>query len=275
MQNTNAPQGRADQMEGSNHAPMLHALDNGFMYWADFSTGRVTRRHPGVVLISRPDTPMHIKTKDCSVSGSVLAVAPRVLRQLTIDNGPYIALHVEPAHPQYRMFENISGLCGLRVFDHDQFRDFDYALELCQNPASSAHTVHDIFDGIVARLASILGPASDRDPRMEHAIEITRNQHPEDYCFDHILDSVGLSAGRFSHLFTEQIGLPLRSFMIWQKTKDALRRLGSDTSLTEIAYDSGFSDSAHFCRTFQNSLGVPPSKFRGDSCVQVKNHLAA
>lgn len=42
----------------------------------------------------------------------------------------------------------------------------------------------------------------------------------------------------------------------------ALNKLGSMDSLTNIAHDVGFSDSAHMSRSFQASCGMPPSLLR-------------
>lgn len=251
---------------------VVHSLQDGFIYSANSSSGRTTRRHPGVLLLSNPDTPLTVHTSACTVSGSVLAVAPRVMRQLTTTDAPYLAVHVEPAHKQYKIFEKIDGPCGVKALPPREFSNFDHIHESVTNTDAPSSTLHQTFADIVDQLAAILGPATARDPRMEHAINITRNQAPEDYCFQDILDHVGLSAGRFSHLFTDEVGLPLRSFLIWKKTKDALNMLLTKASLTEIAHDSGFSDSAHFCRTFQNSLGIAPSSFRGDRCIQVRKH---
>lgn len=42
----------------------------------------------------------------------------------------------------------------------------------------------------------------------------------------------------------------------------ALNKLGSMDSLTTIAHEAGFSDSAHMSRSFQASCGMPPSLLR-------------
>lgn len=66
-----------------------------------------------------------------------------------------------------------------------------------------------------------------------------------------------LSPSRFSHWFSEQMGIPLRSYKKWLRMVRGID-LATRMSLTEAALQSGFSDQAHFCRTVMNALGVNP-----------------
>jgi AraC-like DNA-binding protein len=70
---------------------------------------------------------------------------------------------------------------------------------------------------------------------------------------------VHLSPTRFSHWFVEQTGLPLRSYVKWLRLTQALQHLAKGVRLTEAAHAAGFSDSAHFSRTFRALLGIDPS----------------
>ena len=70
---------------------------------------------------------------------------------------------------------------------------------------------------------------------------------------------VHLSPTRFSHWFVEQTGLPLRSYAKWLRLTQALQHLAKGGLLTEAAHEAGFSDSAHFSRTFRALLGIDPS----------------
>lgn len=71
---------------------------------------------------------------------------------------------------------------------------------------------------------------------------------------------VFLSEDRFLHLFKEQLGLPLRQFILYQRMLFATREFLGGKSLTEAAHIAGFSDSAHFSRTFYDMNGIQPSK---------------
>ena len=70
---------------------------------------------------------------------------------------------------------------------------------------------------------------------------------------------VHVSPERFSHWFVEQTGLPLRSYAKWLRLTHAVQLLASGLSMTDAAHAVGFSDSAHFSRTFRALLGIDPS----------------
>ncbi|MEM9878571.1 MAG: AraC family transcriptional regulator [Pseudomonadota bacterium] len=247
----------------------LLAFEHGFIYRAQQATSLRTRRHPGVILLSPPGQPMRLETRDNSYVSSAIIVGPRVERSLFVKDTPFAALHVEPSHASYRMFESLDDCGGVKALGGKKHPYFDAAQSLCHGAAPDLKTAEAVFDCVIDQTQAYLGQAPKQDVRMTHILDIILGQAPEDYCFQSLLETVRLSAGRLSHLFTEEIGLSLRSFLIWRKTKEALRLLSGQDTLTTIAYASGFSDSAHFCRTFQKSLGLAPSRFRGDSCVQV------
>jgi AraC-like DNA-binding protein len=69
---------------------------------------------------------------------------------------------------------------------------------------------------------------------------------------------LGLSPSRFLHLFSSQVGVPLRRFRLWNRLRAATRAGLYGTRLTDAALDAGFSDQAHFSRTFRKMLGVSP-----------------
>jgi AraC-like DNA-binding protein len=71
---------------------------------------------------------------------------------------------------------------------------------------------------------------------------------------------IALSSSRFSHWFREQTGMPLRSYRKWLRLVLALESILSGTSPLEATYLAGFSDQAHFSRTFVAMFGVPPTE---------------
>ncbi len=72
----------------------------------------------------------------------------------------------------------------------------------------------------------------------------------------------GLSAGRLRHLFVEQTGLPLRTYLLWMRLTRGIQLLAEGQSLTHAAHRAGFADSAHFSRTFRRMFGIAPTNLR-------------
>lgn len=70
---------------------------------------------------------------------------------------------------------------------------------------------------------------------------------------------VHLSASRLTHLFTEQVGIPLRRYVLWSRLRAAIVRVQAGDDLTGAAHGAGFADSAHLTRTTREMFGLPPS----------------
>ncbi len=76
---------------------------------------------------------------------------------------------------------------------------------------------------------------------------------------------VNLSESRFLHLFKEEVGIPLRKFILWRKLKRAMTKLKETKDFSSAAHYAGFSDQAHFSRFFKESFGLNMSDLMKDS----------
>ena len=85
----------------------------------------------------------------------------------------------------------------------------------------------------------------------------------DDTSLEALARSVGLSPGRLMHVFTESVGIPLRSYLAWLRVQRSACAILAGASLTEAAHVAGFADAAHMSRTFKRRLGFRPSALRG------------
>lgn len=70
---------------------------------------------------------------------------------------------------------------------------------------------------------------------------------------------VSLSPDRLAHLFRQEIGTPIRRFVLWQKLRLAAKSACQGKPLIYAAQEGGFTDSAHFTHSFQKLFGINPS----------------
>lgn len=71
---------------------------------------------------------------------------------------------------------------------------------------------------------------------------------------------IGWSTARLTHLFTDQVGLPLRRYVLWLRLMTALRAVADGADLTAAAHAAGFADSAHLTRTCRAMFGLAPRR---------------
>ncbi|TXM93608.1 helix-turn-helix transcriptional regulator, partial [Methylobacterium sp. WL122] len=71
--------------------------------------------------------------------------------------------------------------------------------------------------------------------------------------------SVGLSASRFQHLFTDAVGVPFRRYRGWLRMRRAIGAVIDGNNFTGAAHAAGFADQAHFAHDFRRTFGAPAS----------------
>lgn len=98
------------------------------------------------------------------------------------------------------------------------------------------------------------------DERIEKAISYINLNADRVIPLKEIASHCHLSTSRFLHLFKEETGLTYRRAQLWTRLSLAIPKMAHQT-LTEIAYLTGFSDSAHLSRTFSENLGFSPREF--------------
>lgn len=77
---------------------------------------------------------------------------------------------------------------------------------------------------------------------------------------------LNISASYLSKLFVAHLHTPYSNFVLSEKNAQARRLLsGTKLSMTEIAYQSGFSSSSYFSDSFRRINGISPMQFRKKS----------
>ncbi len=73
----------------------------------------------------------------------------------------------------------------------------------------------------------------------------------------------GLSIFHFARQFKQSAGVTPHYYLIRSRIERARELLaGTDLSLSEIAFATGFSDQSHLTRHFRQMIGMTPGQFR-------------
>ena len=80
-----------------------------------------------------------------------------------------------------------------------------------------------------------------------------------------IAEEMCLSESRFQHLFKEETGISYRRMQLWKRLLASFDFIKSTKTLTQLAHQSGFSDSSHYSKTFKESFGFSPSEVFANS----------
>ena len=130
----------------------------------------------------------------------------------------------------------------------------DIDTEQQQIPAKELNSIvkeHDCFCSLAIHKG---------DDRINKALSYLLHHSERIVPIEEIANHCHLSSSRFLHLFKEQTGITYRRAQLWNKLTKSISQFGQ-MSLTEIAYQNGFSDSAHFSREFKGNFGFNPRDF--------------
>lgn len=113
-----------------------------------------------------------------------------------------------------------------------------------------------LFNRIIAGLVSKDKPGIQINEKIQRIIEKIGNLHEKKASIHELAESIGVSESRLMHLFSEEVGIPIRQYLLWYRLRDALRLITTGISFTDAAHEAGFSDSAHLSRTFKKMFGL-------------------
>jgi AraC family transcriptional regulator len=97
------------------------------------------------------------------------------------------------------------------------------------------------------------------DPRVLAAVEYIRQRVDQTVLLSEVAEVANLSPGRFRHLFVDETGMPLRTYLLWRRLLHVWTLLMQGETLSTAAHGAGFADSAHLSRTARSMFGLAPS----------------
>jgi len=234
----------------------LYVWPERFLYLGPSTTTSLHRNHAATWLVAQTGS-LRVTLGDGAVlDNEVVYIPPETEFQTAQSDSLIAALYWEPESASFRRITAQFATGTARAFPCRYTR----SSELVELYAPEA-TLHDA-DRLLASVFGLddLGAAQDaiHDTRIAKAIAFPRAS-PHAYDSIHTLAArVHLSASRFAHLFKQEVGVPVRRYVLWQKMRRALDLAMAGESLTSAALTAGFADSAHLSRTVRSIQGVAP-----------------
>lgn len=114
---------------------------------------------------------------------------------------------------------------------------------------------------------SHLPPSSVHDEKkvvkLKTVLKFIRENFAKDISLEDMAAVAGLSCKYFCKFFKDMTGTtPVNYLLAYRIERAARRLLGTDLSVTQIAYDCGFNDVSYFIKTFKAFKRVSPKEYR-------------
>lgn len=116
----------------------------------------------------------------------------------------------------------------------------------------------------MSELTPIFGnEAQQIEGPIRHSLDYLSNHITENIRLDSMAAAAGYSLSRFKTKFKETVGITPAEYVTMQKIELAKRRLiESNESITELAYNLGYSSSNYFCSVFKKMMNCSPQNYR-------------
>lgn len=143
------------------------------------------------------------------------------------------------------------------------------ALRAARDERWPGERLESLIDGVLSTLtratplAEPIHPAVRRATRIIHALPVKK------ISADVLAAKVDLSKSRLLHLFKEHLGIPLRPYLAWLRSVDAMVMMAEGANCTEAAIGAGFTDGAHLNRVMHGFSGVTASKIAASMQIEV------
>ena len=112
----------------------------------------------------------------------------------------------------------------------------------------------------LGQLAADVTPEPEYDDRIAAVLDHLRATPSPPPSIEDLTGIAHLSESRLQHLFRDQVGVPIRRYLLWHRYMTAMSLLADGASVTRAAHAAGFADSAHLTRTATRMNGFTPTK---------------
>lgn len=169
-----------------------------------------------------------------------------------------VVLFIEPETPEGRaLAARLQG--RLEVLDPESVAAGAGRLQRAWRVEKSADAVKAACLQLVQEVSKTAPRREPSDPRVLAAVEYIRQRVDQPLSLPEVAKAANLSPGRFRHLFVEETGMPLRTYVLWRRLLHVWTLVMRGESLSGAAHAAGFADSAHLSRTARTMFGLPPS----------------
>ena len=193
-------------------------------------------------------------------------IGANVSHSIANPEGPLCILYLEKASRDYRSildFHGVSAERGIRIDPLVSSTPVSGTLREALLAAMSADlspaAANELRRSCLRLLHGHISPPKDLDPRMSTLLARLHERPGLAFSGAELANLIGLSESRMQHVFKDQVGIPIRRYVLWMRLRNVLELALAGSSLTTAAHASGFSDLAHFTRTFRATFGIKPS----------------
>lgn len=245
----------------------VYVYADGFMVSCDGMVAPRTERYTGTMLIAIDDTGIDVEIAGHPQRVQIALLKPFVPKVLNAPTQPFISIGLNPMHPKYRAYTRLEEP-GYVTMPRSLFPTMADQLHALWAGTLDLPQARRVFEHAVDEITQMLPPLRPLDPRIATVTAMLARDHRQP--LEVLAEKACLSYYRMSHLFSNEMGLSLRQYVLSLKIHAAARCIGEGMSLTATAHEAGFTDSAHLSRVWTKAFGGPPTRFLNPKAFSIQ-----
>jgi len=187
-------------------------------------------------------------------------IPPGFLHESLYEDAVVAVISLEPESNDYPIAQQLMRRQEQGCFFDvkNEGRAIQELLAIRESQPDAAESSHRINSLLYVDMPELMEP-KPIDKRIRKAMEIMREDPAQSHSLESLADQVFLSSTRFTHLFKDETGVPIRRYRQWLRFRQAIQQITNGETMTVAAMQTGFTDSAHFSRAFRSMFGMKPS----------------
>ncbi len=212
--------------------------------------------HHAYQLVVHAGAPLVVDAADCHLAGPIVVIEPDAPHAFREHRDHVLIAYITPDSAVGRQLENRRS--AIEGDGHDHPIETFVSGQRSGNWSHAEETVRRI-------LAAVCEPRTSkpmswwRHPAIDAALPRLDDYDDGAVHLALLAADVGLQSSRLAQVLTEEIGMPVGSYVRWMRLINATEQLAAGVRIGEAARNAGYADAAHFSRTFQSMFGLDPT----------------
>jgi AraC-like DNA-binding protein len=245
-----------------NHKDIIY-LWNSRLLFATNSMQTDFHSHYAATLAISLKEEITIETENSRETYRVALLGPNTYHRTISPGVEMISLLIDPETYEYRAISDSVRTGEIKRIEYKNFIPLVDRLWDFYNGFLEDNAAWDLHIDLLQSVQVFKKLNTNLDDRIVQIAKKIRSEIPDSIRMKEIGKDFSISEDRLIRLFKENLGIPLRRYLLWVRVLRATKLLKDGINLTEAAHSAGFSDSAHFTRTFKEMFGFVPSLFFG------------
>lgn len=227
-------------------------------------------KHWMLQLFFCPNRRLDLRVNGEAVNGTCILVGADAVHRFTtgdilhysmlIEATSDMALQMKKQYLQENPFANLSEIVTEELVE--AFQEFALAPELniyhqfIQKLYEALHMKESMKHNYDERICKLFKLLNQVEYGTGDFLEDGKQKMELGMCVSELAKALCLSSSRLAHLFKEETGIPLKSYLVLQKIYDAFYYLLKGDSITDAAMKAGFDSPSHFAATTKSMMGT-------------------